>query len=101
MVASTRNDAVDRLLAALPVGDTEGSARFAELGFPAQCDEDWRFTSVKPITELNFIAAEADPNVSLDGCMFAEIDGPKLVFVNGHFSKTLSAVSDLPEGVEV
>ena len=101
MVYSARNDAVGRLLAVLPEGDANGRARFAELGFPAQCDEDWRFTSVKPITELNFTAAEADPNASLDGCMFAKIDGPRLVFVNGYFSKTLSAISDLPEGVEV
>ena len=101
MVASGQNEAVDRLLSALPVVDTEGRARFAELGFPAQSDEDWRFTSVKPITELNFTAAEADTTVSLEGRMFSGIDGPRLVFVNGHFSKTLSAINDLPEGVEV
>ena len=43
-------DAADRLLAALPEGDADGRARFAELGFPTPRDEDWRFTPIKPIT---------------------------------------------------
>ena len=84
MVAPAPNcDAIDRLLAALPM-EGEGRARVAELGFPTSRDEDWRFTSVKPITELNFTAAKADATATLDGCVFAAIDGPQLVFVNGH-----------------
>ena len=39
-------DAVDRLLAALPEGDATGRARFAELGFSSRRDEDWRFTPI-------------------------------------------------------
>jgi Fe-S cluster assembly protein SufD len=94
------NNAVDRLLAALPTRG-EGGARFAELGFPTTRDEDWRFTSVVPIAELEFTAAKADATASLDGCVFSEIDGPQLVFVNGHFSSELSSVGELPAGVEV
>ena len=101
MVAPAQNcDAVDRLLAALPV-EGEGRARVAELGFPTSRDEDWRFTSVKPITELNFIAAKADATATLDGCVFATIDGPQLVFINGHYSEGLSQIGALPAGVEV
>ena len=101
MVAPAQNcDAVDRLLAALPM-EGEGRARVAELGFPTSRDEDWRFTSVKPITELNFTAAKADATATLDGCVFAAIDGPQLVFVNGHYSESLSQIGDLPAGVEV
>ena len=94
------NNAVDRLLAALPTRG-EGGARFAELGFPAMRDEDWRFTSVAPIAELEFTAAAADAAANLEGCVFAEIDGPLLVFVNGHFSSELSRVGELPAGVEI
>jgi Fe-S cluster assembly protein SufD len=94
------NNAVDRLLAALPTRG-EGGARFAELGFPTTRDEDWRFTSVVPIAELEFTAAKADATASLDGCVFSEIDGPQLVFVNGHFSSELSSVGELPAGVEI
>ena len=94
-------DAADRLLAALPEGDADGRARFAELGFPTPRDEDWRFTPIKPITELNFKTAPADAAATLGGCVFTAIDGPQLVFVNGHYSETLSQVGELPAGVEV
>ena len=102
MVAPAQNcDAVDRLLAILPEGDAAGRARFAELGLPTPRDEDWRFTSVRPITELNFTVAAADTNTTLDGCVFAEITGPQLVFVNGHYAADLSQIGELPAGVEV
>jgi Fe-S cluster assembly protein SufD len=99
MVASA-NNAVDRLLAALPTRG-EGGARVAEMGFPTTRDEDWRFTSVAPIAELEFIAAAADAKANLEGCVFSKIDGPQLVFVNGHFSSELSRVGELPTGVEI
>ena len=101
MLAPSYADAVNRLLAAMPERDVKDRLRFAELGFPTPRDEDWRFTSVKPITELDFTAATIDHNASLEGCVFTEIDGPKLVFVNGHFSSDLSIVNGLPEGVEI
>ena len=94
-------DAADRLLAALTEGDADGRARFAELGFPTPRDEDWRFTPIKPITELNFKTAPADAAATLEGCVFTAIDGPQLVFVNGHYSEALSQVGELPAGVEV
>ena len=94
-------DAVDRLLAALPESDAAGRARFAELSFPTPRDEDWRFTPIKPITELNFKTAPADTAATLEGCVFAAIDGPQLVFVNGHYSEALSQVGELPAGVKV
>ena len=94
-------EAVDRLLAALPESDAAGRARFSELGFPTPRDEDWRFTPIKPITELNFSVAPADSVATLEGCVFAAIDGPQLVFVNGHYSEALSEVGELPAGVEV
>ena len=31
--------------------------------------------------------------------MFTAIDGPQLVFVNGHYSEALSQVRELPAGV--
>ena len=94
------NNAVDRLLAALPTRG-EGGARVAEMGFPTTRDEDWRFTSVAPIAELEFTAAAADAKANLEGCVFSKIDGPQLVFVNGHFSSELSRVGELPTGVEI
>ena len=99
MVAPADNVA-ERLLAALPF-EREDRARFSQLGFPTTRDEDWRFTSLAPIAELEFAAAKPDVQASLDGCVFSRIDGPRLVFVNGHFSSTLSSVGSLPSGVEI
>ena len=101
----------NRLLAAMPgvMNDPAwlhqlrgtGRARFAKLGFPTTRDEDWRFTSVAPITELNFMSPSADANAQLDDCPFGDLEGPRLVFVNGHYSRELSVAADLPNGVKV
>ena len=101
MVAPSHADAVNRLLAAVPDRDAKGRARFAELGFPTPRDEDWRFTNIAPIIELDFNAAQPDAAATLEGCVFSEIEGPKLVFVNGYFSTELSDVGALPAGVEI
>ncbi len=99
-MVATANNAVDRLLAALPVNG-EGRARFTELGFPTTHDEDWRFTSVAPIAELEFSGTQADDTATLEDCVFESLEGPRLVFVNGHFSNKLSSVGTLPDGIEV
>src|SRR5205814_7103170 len=41
-----------------------GLQRFAELGFPATRDEEWRFTNVTPITRKIFDSRSAPPVVS-------------------------------------
>ena len=101
----------DRLLAALTeqvngpkwLGEMRGLARkrFADLGFPTTRDEDWRFTNVSPLKELEFSAAETDPSAQLEGCLFGSLEGPRLVFVNGFYSAELSHVGELPNGVQV
>ncbi len=101
----------NRLLAAMPgvMNDPAwlhqlrgtGRARFAKLGFPTTRDEDWRFTSVAPITELNFMSPSADADAQLGDCLFGGLEGPRLVFVNGHYSRELSVVADLPNDVKV
>src|SRR6266498_1674672 len=83
-----------------------GLARFAELGFPTLRDEDWRFTNVAPIAKLPFkpVFDAGSDGISakmLGKFAFAELDGPRLVFVNGHFEKGLSAVPSPVKGVKV
>ena len=83
-----------------------GLARFAELGFPTLKDEDWRFTNVAPIAKLPFkpVFDAGSDGISakmLGKFAFAELDGPRLVFVNGHFEKGLSAVPSPVKGVKV
>ncbi len=84
-----------------------GLAQFAELGFPTTHDEDWRFTNVAPIAKLPFHPAFEAPAVNgaetgvLKEFALAKLAGPRLVFVNGHFSSKLSSAGKLPPGAKV
>ncbi|HTV63558.1 MAG TPA: Fe-S cluster assembly protein SufD [Verrucomicrobiae bacterium] len=83
-----------------------GIATFAELGFPTQHHEDWRFTNVVPIGKLPFqpapqIAANGAERKVLDAAAFAKLPGNRLVFVNGFFSAKLSSLESLPGGLRI
>ena len=83
-----------------------GMARFAELGFPTLKDEDWRFTNVAPLAKLPFkpvfgantdgVATKAPGRFT-----FADLNGPRLVFVDGHFAKEVSTIRSLTKGVKL
>ncbi len=83
-----------------------GIARFLELGFPTLQDEDWRFTNLAPLTRLSLQPAaepanDAAAKAALEKHVFAHLPGARLVFINGQYSMTLSAVQGLPAGVRV
>ena len=62
---------------------------FLRLGFPTTHDEEWRFTSVAPITRVPFkLAADAkEPSsAELMSFTFGTWPGIQLVFVNGIYS---------------
>jgi Fe-S cluster assembly protein SufD len=67
-------------------------ARFDTLGFPTTKQEAWRFTSVAPLTETTFELAHPASRIpqlaELQPFLFG--DGPRLVFVNGFFVRSLS-----------
>ncbi|OLD73679.1 MAG: Fe-S cluster assembly protein SufD [Chloroflexi bacterium 13_1_20CM_66_33] len=77
-------------------------ARFAELGFPTMKQEEWRFTSVAPITDQRFVLAHA-PRSPLPApsdierlCLGV---GPRVVFVDGRHAPALSTSADVTGGV--
>ena len=79
--------------------------RFARTGFPAARDEEWRFTPIGPIVQGSWRpatggAAELD-RAQLAPFVFGHPDWTTLVFVNGIYSETLSAIGALPPGVRV
>ncbi|MEE2614163.1 MAG: Fe-S cluster assembly protein SufD [Verrucomicrobiota bacterium] len=84
----------------------DGLARFQESGFPTTNDEDWRFTSLKPFTELPF-ETMFEPTIQtigqsvINGIAFSQHDTDRLVFVDGHLSSELSQISNQSEGVIV
>jgi Fe-S cluster assembly protein SufD len=65
---------------------------FAAVGFPTLRDEEWRFTSVAPLTRIPFRLAESGPGVGEDLAEQINRLGPgyRAVFVNGHFAPQLS-----------
>src|SRR5213593_3013390 len=72
-------------------------ARFAELGFPTMKQEEWRFTSVAPITETPFRLAHGPVSrlpypATLDALSLGV--GPRIVFVEGRHAPTLSTPAD-------
>jgi Fe-S cluster assembly protein SufD len=77
-------------------------ARFCEVGFPTTHDEDWRFTNVSPIAKESFELSRAANVTKQEVEKFGVAGlGCQLVFVNGQFSRELSAIGQLPAGVSV
>jgi Fe-S cluster assembly protein SufD len=74
-------------------------ARFAELGFPTTRDEEWKYTDVGPLARVPFKPVLDHRE---QGVTFRDVERltfgqkwPRLVCVNGHFSKDLSSTSAL------
>lgn len=84
-----------------------GLARFAQVGFPTSRDEDWRYTTVKPITAEMFhgqTTSAADMSAQSIASEHLEIAGLKshrIVFVDGLFAKELSTHSESGKEVMV
>ncbi len=78
---------------------------FGDLGFPQPHDEDWRFTSVAPITSVPFQPAGRDSiHCAVELMETAFLPDPlaaRLVFINGLFSPQFTKISELPAGVQV
>ena len=75
---------------------------FQRLGFPTTHDEEWRFTSVAPITRVPFDLAPdaAAPSAAeLESFSFGSWSGIQLVFVNGIYSAKLSSRTERPNGL--
>ena len=74
-------------------------------GLPGGRDEQWKYTSLRALERRRFAVARSDgerdarhdpgERLALDG-----VQGPILVFVNGRFAPTLSALDLLPQGVQ-
>ena len=78
---------------------------FSDYGFPSPRDEEWKYTDVAPVGQIAFQpAGNGQTQITrhrLDLLPFADIQCPRMVFVNGFFSSSLSSLEGLPEGVRV
>jgi Fe-S cluster assembly protein SufD len=70
---------------------------------PTKRDEEWRFTDLSPLAEVQFnTSVETSNFVSLKDIVISpETVNSRLVFVNGVYAPELSAVSGLPAGILV
>ena len=109
--AAARLAAFPALAARLPGADLPWLAalrrraieRFADAGWPTGRLDAWRHTSLAALETQRFApAANARPEALLkrlrrDGA----VDGHRLVFVDGEFAPSLSAIGPLPAGVGI
>ena len=80
-------------------------ADYKRLGLPSLRDEDWRYTSVKQLAKVGFRPTPLGDPTELAGDaalpVLADVEGARLVFVDGVFAPSLSRVDSLPAGVRV
>ncbi|MGA9884326.1 MAG: Fe-S cluster assembly protein SufD [Candidatus Acidiferrales bacterium] len=98
------NEAIDRELPWLRKLRQDGFARFNEVGFPTQRDEDWRFTNLAAIAQTPFRLARNGRSLpSPEQVEAFRMPGAActLVFVDGRFAPQLSWLGNLPSGVTV
>ena len=72
----------------------KGMDVFLALGFPTTKLENWKYTNVAPIRRIAFEPAQDRPLTPLTGTLeIVSSASPRLVFVNGWFSPTLSSIN--------
>ena len=79
-------------------------SRFCSVGFPTLRDEDWRFTSLAPLTRTAFrLSRESPSQFTVSDLVLWRMEGAaaRLVFVDGRFERNLSHWGALPTGITV
>lgn len=104
-------DALSQSWAALAPGGerwqalrSAGWAVFEREGFPTTRDEAWKYTSLRRLARRAFrldLPVEAPASADLAELLAGELDGPRLVFLNGRFVPALSAPSTNGDGLEI
>jgi len=91
-------------VAALDRSRSEALEILGERGLPSQRDEDWKYTSIKPITRSRFSPAVSGVDCSEDfigASAIENLDAWQLVFADGFHLPHRSTTNGLPEGVQV
>lgn len=68
-------------------------------GLPGARSEAWKYTSLRALERRSFARVDSTP--AIDPALLSAIPSPRIVFVNGVHSASLSAMQDLPPGVSV
>jgi Fe-S cluster assembly protein SufD len=81
-----------------PIRD-RATSRVQELAIPSTRDEEWRFTDLSALLQVNFATATTPSAVSpadIEPFILPEAVSSRLVFVNGKYASELSAIANLP-----
>lgn len=84
----------------------QGLKQFEGLGIPTAKNEAWKYTSVKPLTEISFISGKAYQHQETQrdelACVrWEKRSSHRITLVNGCFAPSLSHLNELPTGVQV
>ncbi len=86
-----------------PIRD-RATSRVQELAIPSTREEEWRFTDLSALLQVNFAIANPSPAVRLADIqpfLLPEAANSRLVFVNGNYAPELSAIAHLPSDLVV
>jgi Fe-S cluster assembly protein SufD len=78
--------------------------RVLSLGLPTTHDEDWKYTSLSPLSRATFTAPTAAAGVTLEDLMpltFGSLGRRRAVFVDGRLDPSLSTLDSLPAGAGI
>lgn len=87
------------VLNAAELGDARRNAFAAAAAhdLPTQRAERWKYTALRALSARTFATTAKAPVI--DVALLAEIAAPRLVFVNGNYSVSLSDLAGMPDGV--
>lgn len=78
---------------------------FDKLDFPTVKNEEWRFTNIAPLLNYNFTPVGADKvtldKSNLDNYLIKGLDTINVVLINGHLSRELSDIDNIPTDVSI
>ncbi len=78
------------------------ASALAKMAIPTKRDEEWRFTDLSPLLQVEFKKPEINLDLVSEINEFILPEAPiRLVFINGFYSPNLSSVSELPTGLVV
>ena len=78
--------------------------RFSLLGFPTAKDEEYKYTSLAGLAKTAWRGASSASTCdasALSAADYRGLEGPRAVFVDGHFRADLSSLDALPAGLSV
>src|SRR5215475_9967972 len=83
---------------------SSAARRFEEIGLPSTRQEEWKYTSVARMAEIDFRLPGERAATTLDDLKafaLGDSESTRLVFVDGRFDAQLSRAYDLPRGVTI